>query len=190
MRPSTLLLRRALPLAVTIWLAVVPAACLPQPAARPSTAPAPSPTAAAPRLATVGQVAPDFALPTLGGQTARLSDYRGQVVLVNLWATWCPPCRMEVPELVSAYNRYKGRGFTILAINQGEGRGEVQAFAGEHGMSFPVLLDLERAILSAYRTRGIPTSFLVDRQGVLRQVVVGALDEEQLSRLVEPLLGN
>jgi len=97
---------------------------------------------------------------------------------------------MELPELVAAFNRYRDRGFTILAVNQGEGRDEVQAFAGEYGMAFPVLLDPEGRVLSLYPTRGIPASFLIDRQGVVRQIVIGALDGDQLAQLVEPLLGR
>jgi len=97
---------------------------------------------------------------------------------------------MEVPELVAAYDRYKGRGFTILAVNQGERSDQVRAFAGQYGMAFPVLLDQNGIVLDAYPTRGIPASFLVDRQGVLRQVVIGAMDADQLARLVEPLLGS
>jgi len=180
-----------------VWLAGSLAACGPQVPARAASDPSPAPKTAVPATpaprpgpAVVGKPAPDFALPTIAGKTTRLSDLRGQVVLVNLWATWCPPCRMEVPELVAAYDRYKGRGFTVLAVNQGEARDQVQAFAGQYGMAFPVLLDQDGAVLSSYPTRGIPASFLVDRQGVLRQIVVGAMDRDELARLVEPLLGS
>jgi len=194
-RPRSVL-RPAVALAVAAWVAIAATSCLPQRQAQAAVASTASPTAPtatpAPSRgpAAVGRPAPDFALPTAKGQTVRLSDYRGQVVLVNLWATWCPPCRMELPELVAAFNRYRDRGFTILAVNQGEGRDEVQAFAGEYGMAFPVLLDPEGRVLSLYPTRGIPASFLIDRQGVVRQIVIGALDGDQLAQLVEPLLGR
>ena len=194
------LLRTLAVLSMVVWLAVAPAGCAPQVvrqvlqgATADTPAPPSSPTATAkPRTgpAAVGQPAPDFSLPTVGGQMTKLSDYRGKVVLVNLWATWCPPCRLEVPELVATYNRYKDSGFTILAINQGEERDQVQAFAGQYGMAFPVLLDTQGRTQSIYPTRGIPASFLVDRQGVVRQIVVGAMDGNQLSRLLEPLLGS
>ncbi len=186
----------AVTLVLALWLAALPAACalrpaLPtgQPAATATPTRPPAPTRR-PGPAVVGQEAPDFSFPTVEGQTARLSDYRGQVVLVNLWATWCGPCRVEVPDLVAAYEHYKGRGFTVLAVNQGDPRDQVQAFAGDYGMSFPVLLDEEGRIRTSYPYRGIPTSFIVDRQGIVRKIWVGTLPGEALSQLVEPLLGS
>ncbi len=178
-------LRWAVACVMVLWLA---AAC-----SRPAAAPTPA-TAATPARsagpAAVGQQAPEFALPTTSGGMARLSDYRGKVVIVNLWATWCGPCRMEVPELVAAYERYQERGFTVLAINQGEPLDLVAAFAGEFGMRFPVLLDEQARMRASYPYRGIPTSFIVDREGVVRKIWVGTMPEEAITQLVEPLLGS
>jgi peroxiredoxin len=135
----------------------------------------------------IGQQAPELSLPDLQGQTVELSDYRGQVVLLNFWATWCGPCRLEVPGLVAVYERLKERGFTVVAVNLGEPREQVEAFAGSNAMSFPILLDQSASSQRLYPTRGIPTSLLLDREGVVRQVVVGAMNEGMIAELVEPL---
>lgn len=138
----------------------------------------------------VGQEAPELSLPDLEGNTVRLSDYRGRVVLLNFWATWCGPCRVEVPELVSVHESYKERGFTVLAVNLGESRDRVAAFSAQFQMDFPVLLDPAGQTTRLYPTRGIPTSFLLDGEGVVRRVVVGAMDEEMILGLIEPILGT
>ncbi len=185
--------RRVVTLGLALCLLALPAACAPRraPAARAKPTPNQSPVPTRwSGPATVGREAPDFSFPTMEGQTARLSDYRGQVVLVNVWATWCGPCRMEVPDLVAAYQQYKDRGFTVLAVNQGEPREQVLAFAGHFGMSFPVLLDEEGHIRSHYPYRGIPTTFVVDREGVVRNIWVGTVPADALSQMVEPLLGS
>ncbi len=149
---------------------------------------APTPTVPTTRGTAVGQLAPELSLPGLDGQMVDLGDYRGQVVLLNFWATWCGPCRGEVPELVAAFERYKGRGFTVLAVNLGETEERVRAFADRYGMDFPVLLDPSAHTQRIYPSRGIPTSFLLDRDGIVRRVLVGAADEQTLARLIEPLL--
>lgn len=136
----------------------------------------------------VGQEAPDFGVPDLSGETVQLSDYRGQVVLLNFWASWCGPCRMEVPGLVALYGRYRDRGLAVLAVNLGEPREQVESFADAYQMTFPVLLDMEGQTRYLYPTRGIPTSLILDREGVVRNVLVGSADEETFTRLIEPLL--
>ncbi|HOG48157.1 MAG TPA: TlpA disulfide reductase family protein [Anaerolineae bacterium] len=185
------LVRQAAALGLLLCVSALPAACARPQARLQATAPA---TAAAPTVtrrpgpATKGQEAPDFSFQTTDGKTVRLSDYRGKVVLVNLWATWCGPCRMEVPDLVAAYNRYAPRGFTVLAVNQGEERDLVAAFAGQFGIEFPVLLDQDGRIRTNYPYRGIPTSFIVDRNGIVREIWMGNISEEAIKQLVEPLL--
>ena len=147
------------------------------------------PTPTPVRGTAVGQQAPDLNLSTLEGKTARLSDYRGQVVLLNFWASWCGPCRLEVPHLVAAYEKYKDRGFTVAAVNLGEPSERVEVFVTEFQITFPVLLDPAGQARRLYPIRGIPTSFLLDAEGIVRKVVIGAMDEETLVELVEPLLG-
>ncbi len=132
--------------------------------------------------------APTVAYTLLNGQTSSTDRLRGKVVLVNFWATWCVPCRAEMPEIESTYQAHRERGFRVLAINVQEDRAEVQAFFDELGLSFPALLDRDASVARLYLARALPSSFLVDRQGVVRYVRVGPLTgptlEEQLVKLL------
>lgn len=175
-----------LPIACT--LRVAPAATPEAKASASAPAGEPSATPTRTKGTAIGQEAPDLSLVDLNGQPVDLSDYRGRLVLLNFWATWCGPCRMEVPGLVAVQKAYGDRGFTVVAVNLGEPQEQVQAFAQDNGMDFPILLDPEGRSQSLYPTRGIPTSFILDQEGVIRQVVVGAMDEEMLAWLVEAYL--
>jgi peroxiredoxin len=128
----------------------------------------------------VGQRAPEFALETLDGQTVRLGDLRGRVVLLNFWATWCTPCRAEMPEIQNAYEANQARGFDVLAINLQERPEEIRPFLGELGLSFPVLLDREGAVSRQYLARALPASYLIDREGIIRYGRIGTLSHEIL----------
>jgi cytochrome c biogenesis protein CcmG, thiol:disulfide interchange protein DsbE len=131
-----------------------------------------------------GFLAPDFDLKTPTGESVKLSDLRGQAVLVNLWATWCPPCRAEMKSIEKVYNEYKERGFTVLAINmtyQDEPLA-VMPFVKEQGLSFPILLDETSATADAYQLRSLPSSFFIDRKGIIDEVVIGGPMAEALLR--------
>jgi peroxiredoxin len=136
----------------------------------------------------VGGPAPDFTLEDLDGRSVRLSDHRGQVVLINFWATWCLPCKTGMPEIESVYRTHRERGFAVLAVDMQEHAGLVRPFMAELGLTFPALLDLDGAVTRAYRVRGLPASFLVDRQGTVRYLKIGPLTvatlEEQLRKLL------
>ena len=134
------------------------------------------------------ETAPDFALQTLDGETIRLSDYRGHVVLLNTWATWCPPCLDEMPDLEAYYRRRQADGFVVLAVNSQESPDTVAAFLKEHDFTFPVLLDPDGVVMSDYRVYGLPTSFFIGRDGVVRGVWSGRLSPNRLKELVDPLL--
>ncbi|MGQ9682583.1 MAG: TlpA family protein disulfide reductase [Anaerolineae bacterium] len=149
-----------------------------------------TPTPKRPAVVTVGLLAPDFVLHDLAGEPHALSDYTGQVVLLNFWATWCGPCRAELPDLVQAQKTYGSHGFTVVAVNLGEPRERVRAFAEQHGITFPVLLDGYGTTDSKFMTRAIPTSVVLDRDGVVRKIVMGSLDGDSLASLIEPLLAN
>jgi len=138
-----------------------------------------------------GFSAPDFTLERLNGEPITLSDLRGQVVLINLWATWCPPCRAEMPAIEQVYRDLGAQGFVVLAVNTTfqDREADAAAFVTQYGLTFPVLLDRDGAVSNRYQLRGLPTSFFVDRQGVIRSVVVGGPMSETLIRSkVEDLL--
>lgn len=122
-----------------------------------------------------GFTAPDFELQTLSGETVRLSDFRGQVVLVNLWATWCPPCRAEMPAIEAVYREYASQGFVVLGVNAAnqDDLGQVKDFAQDYDLSFPILLDLDGSVSRIYALRSLPTSFFIDGDGIIREVVIG-----------------
>jgi peroxiredoxin len=125
----------------------------------------------------VGAAAQDFGLPTLRGDYVKLSDYRGKVVFLNIWATWCPPCREEMPAMESLYQRLKGRDFEMLAVSiDREGEKVVGPFAAKYGLTFPVLLDPDSKTSRLYGLTGIPESFIVDKSGVVIHKIIGPQD--------------
>ena len=139
----------------------------------------------------VGYLAPDFSLPSLGGQTVRLSDLRGKAVLLNFWATWCAPCRLEMPTMDKAYQEYKSRGLEVLAVSLDAGSNSVvKNFMQELKLDFPVLSDPDMEVLRLYRMVGIPASFLIDKQGIVRHREVGYRDwtDPESRRLLEAIL--
>lgn len=135
------------------------------------------------KTATVDEPAPDFSLPDLAGRPTKLSDFRGQVVLINMWATWCPPCRDEMPALQRLHEESGGR-VKILAVNRAEPVEPVKKFVEKYGITFTVLMDKEDRLIRTYTVTGIPESFFVDAKGVLRAKWVGPMTLEQMRRLV------
>lgn len=134
------------------------------------------------------QTAPDFTLTSLSSETVHLSDYTGQVVLINFWATWCPPCRAEMPTINAFYEAHKEAGFVVLAVNSQEEAATVERFIQTNGFSFPVLLDLQASVTDRYQVRGLPTTFIIDRDGFIQHVQSGEITPEQLEAVVVPLL--
>ncbi len=138
-----------------------------------------------------GFPAPDFTLSTPDGESLRLSDLRGRPLLINLWASWCIPCRSEMPAMQRVYAEYEERGFLILAVNatDQDSREAAAAFARENGLTFPILLDEEGQVSQRYALQALPTSYFVDPAGVIREVVVGGPMSEALLRIrVQQLL--
>ncbi len=127
-----------------------------------------------------GQEALNFELEKLDGGTISLESLRGKVVLVNFWATWCGPCRVEMPMLERVYREYGDKGLEVIAVSVGESREEVEPYIEENGYSFPILLDSDSAVGNAYRTTNIPTSFIIDRNGIIVHHFVGVRPEQVL----------
>jgi peroxiredoxin len=124
-----------------------------------------------------GIPAPDFTFPGPNGERISLSDHRGKVVLVNVWATWCPPCVEEMPSIEKLYKKFKGEKFEILAVSiDAEGAKAVAPFMKKHRLTFPALLDPEGTIKTAYRVTGVPESFIIDKGGILVGKIIGARD--------------
>ena len=124
-----------------------------------------------------GTPAPDFTFPGLDEKMVSLSDYRGKVVLVNIWATWCPPCVEEMPSMEKLYRKFKGQNFEILAVSIDEpGLEAVAPFMKKSNLTFPALIDSEGTIKAVYGVTGIPESFIVDKQGIFIKKIVGPVD--------------
>jgi len=132
-----------------------------------------------PAIPEVNQAAPDFALTTLTGESVRLSELKGRVVAVNFWATWCGPCRLEMPLLQTYADRYP-QDLTVLAVNDAEPIEKVQPYVDDLGLSFPILLDEKELVTRLYRVRGFPTTIFIDRDGKIRYQHLGLLMEDQL----------
>ncbi len=125
-------------------------------------------------VAMTGFLAPDFTLTALDGSTVQLSSLRGKPVIVNFWATWCPPCRAEMPELEEVWQKYKRGDLMLLGVNQGENAATVNRFKQQIvDFSFPVLLDTRREVGSLYGVRAMPTTFFIDAAGRIQDVKVG-----------------
>lgn len=131
-----------------------------------------------------GFSAPDFVLEATDGLNVALSDFRGQAVLLNLWATWCDPCREEMPSIEKMYAEYRDQGFVVIGVNATiqDDPLAVTEFVNEFGLSFPILLDVNGEVSRLYELRVLPTSFFIDRQGVVQEVVVGGPMPEALLR--------
>jgi peroxiredoxin len=137
----------------------------------------------------VNNLAPDFQTVTTFGETVSLSDFRGQNVLLNFWYTYCTPCRVEMPEFQGTFSTGSDNGFTILAINREQSAEEITEFADELGLTFPLLLDETGAIQALYNVQSYPTTLLIDKDGVITYVKLGALTAAELEALALEIVG-
>jgi cytochrome c biogenesis protein CcmG, thiol:disulfide interchange protein DsbE len=131
-----------------------------------------------------GFLAPDFTLKTPSGETYTLSDLKGQAVLINIWATWCPPCRAEMPAIQKMYDEYQSQGFIVLAVNSTiqDNPLEIPAFTEEYSLTFPILLDETGNVGRIYQVRSLPSSYFINRHGIITEVVIGGPMSEALLR--------
>jgi peroxiredoxin len=125
--------------------------------------------------------APDFTLRTIGGPNLRLHEQRGQVVLVNFWATWCGPCRQEIPHLNTLYDKYRASGFVLLGVNIDDNPKAAADLAGKLGVKFPVLLDTDKAVSKRYDMSAMPATVVIDRDGKVRHIHRGYRDGYELT---------
>ncbi|RKQ30801.1 TlpA family protein disulfide reductase [Oceanobacillus halophilus] len=134
-----------------------------------------------------GQVAPDFELTTLNGETAKLSDFRGKRVFINFWATWCPPCRAEMPDMQELY---ENKDVEILAVNltaSEKSEEGVVEFVEDYGLTFPILMDVEGQVESLFQVSAYPTSYLVDSEGRIQYKAIGAMNYDLMVQEVDKL---
>lgn len=136
----------------------------------------------------VNYPAPSLTLYDLDGVSRSLTDYQGKVVLVNMWATWCPPCREEMPTLEGFYQDYADQGFLIIGLNDGDEAVDVRDFVDSYGLSFPIWLDPDYLSEAAFNTMNLPSSFVIDRQGQVRLQWVGKIERSQLEKYIVPLI--
>lgn len=147
------------------------------------------PTNASPRE---GFSAPDFTLDLLGGGQVTLSKLRGKVVMVNLWASWCAPCRIEMPEIERVWQAYQDKGFVVLGVNTTfqDSEQDVVTFVRELNLTFPILLDRTGGTSNRYQLRALPSTFFVDRLGIIRSAVFGSMNAGLIESKVAELVGE
>jgi thiol-disulfide isomerase/thioredoxin len=138
------------------------------------------------------QTAPDFSLPDMDDATHTLSSYRGKVVMLNFWATWCPPCRREMPSLERLYSRFKVQDFVVLAVNQFEDPDLVFEFTGRLSVdpTFPMLFDRDSRVAEQFGVKGLPTTYLLDRDGRIRYRAIGGreFDHVEIEAMIKDLM--
>ncbi|THE14232.1 TlpA family protein disulfide reductase [Bacillus timonensis] len=134
-----------------------------------------------------GQLAPDFTLKTINGEEMKLSAFRGKKVILNYWASWCPPCKAEMPHMQEFYEENKESNVVLLSVNltTAEKKGsDVAKFVEDYELTFPVMLDEKGDIGQTYQAYAIPTSYLIDTKGVVRKKIVGPMDKEMMNGLI------
>lgn len=138
-----------------------------------------------PRL---GNTAPDFQFASLDGELIDLQRFRGQPVWITFWASWCPPCRAESPELVAAYERHAADGLVIIAVDVGEDPAAVADYVEKAGLPFLIALDRSTEVAAQYRVRGLPTHYFVDADGIVRDMKIGPMGEKEIERRLASVL--
>lgn len=138
-------------------------------------------------LLEVGDKAPDFELVDLQGNDHKLSDYEGQGVFLNFWGTWCKPCAKEMPAMDRQYDAFKDQGVQVLAVNIAQSEFEVNSFAKQYGLSFPVVIDKTKSVMTAYNIRPLPTTVLVNPDGKIQRIITGEMTEQDIEGFMEEI---
>lgn len=137
-----------------------------------------------------GNAAPDFELTTLDGTSVKLSNYKGKKVILNFWATWCPPCKDEMPHMQNFYEKFKENGIEIVAVNLtniDKGQKVIETFVKNNGLTFQIPLDRDGKIGEIYQTISIPTSYILDSKGIITSKFIGPMDEEMMYILTKDI---
>lgn len=135
----------------------------------------------------VGSRAPDFELTDLQGHKHRLSDYRGQGVFLNFWGTWCPPCKQEMPYINNQYHQFKDKGVQVLAVDIQESQLAVKEFASRYNLDFPIMIDTDKEVMTAYGIDPLPATFLIDKNGNVVKYYTGSLTEDMVREFMEKI---
>ena len=135
----------------------------------------------------VGDKAPDFTLVDLNGEKHQLSDYKGQGVFLNFWGTWCKPCAKEMPAMDRQYEVFKEQGVHVLAVNIAQSDFEVQRFADQYDLDFPIVIDKTKSVMEAYNIDPLPTTLLVNPDGEIQQIVRGEMTEQDIAHFMEQI---
>ncbi|WP_203333871.1 thiol-disulfide oxidoreductase ResA [Planococcus beigongshangi] len=138
-------------------------------------------------LLKVGDEAPDFALTDLNGERHQLSEYKGQGVFVNFWGTWCKPCEKEFPLMEEQYQVYKDQGVQILAVNIAQSDYEVEQYAEQKNLTFPIVIDKDKSVMNTYNIRPLPTTILVNPEGNIVKIITGEMSEEDIISYMEQI---
>ncbi|MEW6102946.1 MAG: TlpA disulfide reductase family protein [bacterium] len=131
---------------------------------------------------------PDFTLPTIDGETLTLSELSGKVIILDFWATWCPPCRMEIPDFIQLYSQYKDKGLLIIGLSLDESPDNVRQFKEKMGINYPIVMGNQKVTEDFGGIRGIPTTFIIDREGNIETKIVGYRSKEVFEKEIDSLL--
>jgi cytochrome c biogenesis protein CcmG, thiol:disulfide interchange protein DsbE len=138
----------------------------------------------------VGQAAPDFTVDALDGTKVRLSELKGKPVVINFWATWCGPCRKEMPDMEAVYQQFKAAGLQVYGINVGESKVSISDFVNKVGATFPIAVDTHEEAQNAYKILPIPATFFIDANGTIKSIYQYQMSRSQIEAEVIRLLGN
>jgi len=136
----------------------------------------------------VGDSAPDFELVDMNGEKHRLSEYKGQGVFLNFWGTWCKPCEKEFPIIDKYYKEYQDEGLQVLAVNIAESDFAVQKYIDRKGLTFPVLIDKSKSVMSAYNINPLPTTFIINPEGEIEKIITGEMSDASILQSMKQIL--